>query len=71
MVCVRSDSRNASKHYTGSKDRIGYFYDGHLNQLIEATKEQCGMPPISRSLNSKSSARPRNAISAMVRLAIQ
>src|SRR5262249_52932609 len=41
-VCVRSDSRNANKHYTGSKDRIGYFYAGHLNQLVEATKEQCG-----------------------------
>ena len=42
VVCVRSDSRNASNQYTGSKDRIGYFYAGHLNQLIEATKEQCG-----------------------------
>jgi len=42
VVCVRSDSRNANKHYTGSKDRIGYFYGGHLNQLVEATKEQCG-----------------------------
>ncbi len=41
-VCVRSDSRDASKQYTGSKDRIGIFYSGHLNQLIEATKEQCG-----------------------------
>ena len=29
-------------HYTGSKDRIAYFYGGHLNQLVEATKEQCG-----------------------------
>ncbi len=42
VVCVRSDSRNANRHYTGSKDRIGYFYAGHLNQLIDATKEQCG-----------------------------
>ena len=42
VVCVRSDSRNANKHYTGSQDRIGYFYAGHLNQLIDATKEQCG-----------------------------
>jgi hypothetical protein len=41
VVCVRSDSRNANKHYTGSKDLIGYFYAGHLNQLVEATKEQC------------------------------
>ena len=42
VVCVRSDSRNLSKQYTGIKDRIGFFYGGHLNQLIEATKEQCG-----------------------------
>jgi hypothetical protein len=42
VICVRSDSRNANKHYTGSKDRIGYFYAGHLTQLVEASKEQCG-----------------------------
>lgn len=42
VVCVRSDSRNANKNYTGSKDRIGYFYAGHLNQLVDASKEQCG-----------------------------
>jgi hypothetical protein len=42
VVCVRSDSRNANKYYTGSKDRIGYFYAGRLNQLVDATKEQCG-----------------------------
>ena len=42
VVCVRSDLRNANKQYTGSMDRIGYFYAGHLNQLIDATKEQCG-----------------------------
>src|SRR5262245_18096137 len=42
VVCVCSDSRNANNQYTGSTDRIGYFYAGHLNQLIEATKEQCG-----------------------------
>lgn len=42
VICVRSDSRNANKNYTGSKDRIGYFYAGHLTQLVEASKEQCG-----------------------------
>jgi hypothetical protein len=41
-VCVRSDSRNISRQYSGSKDRIAIFYAGHLNQLIDATKEQCG-----------------------------
>jgi hypothetical protein len=42
IVCVRSDSRNIYKQYAGSKDRVGIFYGGHLNQLIDATKEQCG-----------------------------
>ncbi|HET9714766.1 MAG TPA: hypothetical protein VFP60_01150 [Pseudolabrys sp.] len=41
VVCVRFDARNANKHYTGSKDRIGYFYAGHLNQLVDADNEQC------------------------------
>jgi len=44
-VCVRSDSRDANKQYGGSKDRIGFFYGGHLNQLVDATKEQCGNAP--------------------------
>src|SRR5215475_5300113 len=42
VVCVRSDSRNAYREYAGAKDRIAFFYGGHLNQLIDATKEQCG-----------------------------
>jgi hypothetical protein len=42
IVCVRSDSRNTSRQYLGSTDRIAYFYGGHLNQLVEASKEQCG-----------------------------
>jgi hypothetical protein len=42
VVCLRFDSRNANKEYTGSKDRIAFFYAGHINQIIEATKEQCG-----------------------------
>jgi hypothetical protein len=41
-VCVRYNARDASNHYAGSTDRIAYFYGGHLNQLIQASKEQCG-----------------------------
>jgi len=41
-ACVRFNARDLSKSYIGSKDRIAYFYGGHLNQLIEAAKEQCG-----------------------------
>jgi hypothetical protein len=40
-VCVRSNSRNLNRHYEGVKERIAYFYAGHLNQLIEASKGQC------------------------------
>jgi hypothetical protein len=39
---VRADTRNLNKHYTGITDRVAVFYSGHLNQLVEATKEQCG-----------------------------
>jgi hypothetical protein len=41
-ICVRYNARDPNHHYMGSEDRIGYFYGGHLNQLIEASKEQCG-----------------------------
>jgi ABC-type Fe3+-hydroxamate transport system substrate-binding protein len=41
-VCVRSNSRDFNRNYPGIKDRIAYFFGGHLNQLIDATKEQCG-----------------------------
>ena len=30
------------RNYPGSQDRIAYFYGGHLNQLVDATKDQCG-----------------------------
>jgi hypothetical protein len=42
VVCVRSDSRDTARRYTGIKDRAAIFYGGHLTQLIDATKEQCG-----------------------------
>jgi hypothetical protein len=41
-VCVRFNPRDANQHYMGSTERIGFFYGGHLNQLIAATKAQCG-----------------------------
>jgi hypothetical protein len=45
FVCVRSNSRDGDGNYLGSKDRIAYFYGGHLNQLVDASKEQCGNAP--------------------------
>jgi hypothetical protein len=40
-VCVRLNARNANQLYTGVKERIAYFYGGHLNQLVDATEGQC------------------------------
>lgn len=42
IVCVRSNSRDYDGSYPGIKERIGYFYGGRLNQLVDATPEQCG-----------------------------
>lgn len=41
VVCMRFDSRDQQRHYLGMKERIAYFYAGHLNQLVVATPEQC------------------------------
>jgi hypothetical protein len=41
-ACVRFNARDSSRRYMGSTDRIAYFYAGHLNQLVDATAEQCG-----------------------------
>jgi hypothetical protein len=41
-ACVRFNASDVRHSYTGSQDRIAYFYGGHLNQLVVATKEQCG-----------------------------
>jgi hypothetical protein len=41
-ACVRLNSRGYHREYLGSKDRIAYFFGGHLNQLVDASKEQCG-----------------------------
>jgi hypothetical protein len=40
-VCVRSNSRNSARHYEGVKERVAYFYGGHLNQFVDADKGQC------------------------------
>jgi hypothetical protein len=41
MACVRANSRDSARQYLGIKVRVAYFFAGHLNQLVEATKEQC------------------------------
>ena len=45
VVCVRANARDINRQYAGSKDRIAYFFGGHINQLVEATKEQCSNAP--------------------------
>ena len=40
-VCVRANSRDATHQYTGVKTYAGYFYDGHLGQLVEAPAGLC------------------------------
>lgn len=41
IVCVRYNGRDANRQYMGSKDRVGTFFAGHLNQLVDAGNEQC------------------------------
>lgn len=41
-VCVRYNARDLARRYVGSKDRIAYFFAGHLNQIVDATPAQCG-----------------------------
>ncbi len=41
VVCVRYNGRDGNRQYMGSKDRVGTFFGGHLNQLVEAGNEQC------------------------------
>jgi hypothetical protein len=41
-ICVRYTAHSAAYKLTANAERIGYFYGGHLNQLVEASKEQCG-----------------------------
>lgn len=40
-VCVRENSRDSAKRYTGVTTHIAIFYAGRLNQLVAATKDQC------------------------------
>ncbi len=41
-VCLKYNSRNFYREYTGVRMSIAYFFAGQLNQLVDATAEQCG-----------------------------
>ncbi len=45
VVCVRYNARDSFGHYQGPKDRIGYFWAGHLNQLVDPPGDQCAKAP--------------------------
>jgi hypothetical protein len=41
-VCLRYNARNPDGQYAGSKDMIAIFYATQINQIRDATKEECG-----------------------------
>jgi len=41
-VCVRYTAHGTAYNLSANAERIAFFYGGHLTQLIEASKEQCG-----------------------------
>jgi hypothetical protein len=40
-VCMRANVRDGARRYAGVKERIGWFWGGHLNQLVLAEPGQC------------------------------
>jgi len=40
-VCLRYNARDGAGQYQGSKDRIAIFYGAQINQIRDATKEEC------------------------------
>lgn len=40
-VCVRANPRDAGHRYLGIKQYVAYFYDGHLNQFVDAPPNLC------------------------------
>ena len=41
-ACVRYTAHGTSPGEIGHAMRVAYFYGGHLNQLVDASQEQCG-----------------------------
>jgi hypothetical protein len=40
-VCVRYTAHGTIYNINADAERVAYFYGGHLNQLIEVTKDEC------------------------------
>jgi hypothetical protein len=41
-VCLRYNARGIGGQYQGSKDAIAIFYGAQINQVRDATKDECG-----------------------------
>jgi len=41
VTCVRYTAHGTTADLTGNATRIGYFYGGHLNQLVPASGDEC------------------------------
>jgi len=41
VVCIRYTAHGTVYNVTANVERIGYFYAGHLNQLVETTGDEC------------------------------
>ena len=41
VTCVRYTAHGTASDLTGNATRIGYFYGGHLNQLVPVSGDEC------------------------------
>jgi len=41
VACVRYTAHGTAYNITANAERIAYFYNGHLNQLVETSKGEC------------------------------
>ena len=39
--CLRFNPRDSNRQYLGSRDQVVHFYGGHINQILDATREDC------------------------------
>ena len=41
IVCIRFNAKNSSGQYAGIKEKVAYFYEGEITQIVDASREQC------------------------------
>ena len=42
VSCVRYNEMGAENRYVGIVEKMAIFVEGHINQFLDATREQCG-----------------------------